>query len=182
MFFFKINLANEQELYFMILLKSQFCEMSQVCPNGPLRVKTQISPEWNRPWTWGRERESSAWMNTHPLAHYHQSSCTLWPARERGREGGREGWREGGREGGGGEHDFNSITTNKEKQTMHGRNEVVVLMPVWPTCNMVCLVWSKQPNLWPNYTGYLKVVIGVCPCTQFFHLLKIFTQKIFTRF
>ncbi len=33
MFFFKINPANDQELYFMIL-KSQFCQMSQICDNG----------------------------------------------------------------------------------------------------------------------------------------------------
>ncbi len=39
MFFFKINLENEQELYFNILLKSQFGQMSQICDNGPLRVK-----------------------------------------------------------------------------------------------------------------------------------------------
>ncbi len=35
-FLFKINLENEQELYF---IKSQFGQMSQICDNGPLRVK-----------------------------------------------------------------------------------------------------------------------------------------------
>ncbi len=34
----KINLENEQEPYFMILLKSQFGQMSQIGDNGPLRV------------------------------------------------------------------------------------------------------------------------------------------------
>ncbi len=39
MFFFKINVENEQESYFMILKKSQFGQMLQICDNGPLRVK-----------------------------------------------------------------------------------------------------------------------------------------------
>ncbi len=38
-FFFKINLENEQELYFMIVKKSEFGQMSQIWDNGPLRVK-----------------------------------------------------------------------------------------------------------------------------------------------
>ncbi len=41
MFFFKINLENEQELYLRILLKSQFGQMLQICDNGPLRFKSK---------------------------------------------------------------------------------------------------------------------------------------------
>ncbi len=40
--FLYINMENEQEYYYRILLKSQFGQMSQICDYRPIRVNSQI--------------------------------------------------------------------------------------------------------------------------------------------